>query len=328
MTTETVSPQTDEDAPPPKRRLTLAKREQRLAWLFVAPAAIIVISLTIFPVVWNVGLSFQSVRLIDLQSFSFFDFNAGLGNYERVTGVRDFWETVRTTIVYTVGGTVLSIGMGLWAALVVQKAFIGRSLVRGLMLFPYVAPVIAATFVWKLMLSTQFGIVNEWIRNAGGTQIDFLGSRDFTLSILGFELTLPLALTTVILCEAWRYFPFAFLFILARLQAIPPELEEAALVDGATLSQRFRYVTLPQLSAVLSVLFLLRFIWTFNKFDDIYLLTEGAVGTKVITVGIVDWLRGRGDIGSAAALSIILASILILLLLIYFKWFYTEDVEE
>jgi multiple sugar transport system permease protein len=310
------------------RRLTLAQREQRLAWYFVAPAAVIVLSLVVFPVLWNAALSLQRVRLIELQNFSFFDFDAGLGNYSRVTGVRDFWETFRVTIMYTVFGTLLSLGLGVWAALVVKKAFIGRSVVRGFMLFPYVAPVIAVTFVWRLMLSTQFGIVNEWIRSGGGTQIDFLGSRDFTLSVFGWHLTLPLALSMVILFEAWRYFPFAFLFILARLQAMPDELDEAARVDGATLSQRFRYITLPQLRGVLSVLFLLRFIWTFNKFDDIFLLTGGAAGTKVVTVGIIEWLRARGDIGSAAALSIILAAVLILLLLVYFKWFYTEEVEE
>jgi len=129
----------------------------------------------------------------------------------------------------------------------------------------------------------------------------------------------------VILFEGWRYFPFAFLFILARLQAIPAELDEAAMVDGATLSQRFWYVTLPQLRGVFSVLFLLRFIWTFNKFDDIFLLTGGAAGTQVITVKIIEWLRGRGDIGAAAALGLVLAAILMVLLFVYFRWFYEED---
>ena len=327
MTAQTETPPPTE-IPRKRKVLSLAQREQRLAWWFVAPGAIIVLSLVIFPVLWNAALSLQRIRLIELQNFDYFDFNAGFSNYSRVTGVRDFWETIRVTIIYTLGGTFLSLALGVWAALVVKKAFIGRSIVRGFMLFPYVAPVIAATFVWRLMLSTQFGIVNEWIRSAGREQVDFLGSRDFALSLFGWEITLPLALSTVIVFEAWRYFPFAFLFILARLQALPDDLEEPAMVDGATLSQRFRYITMPQLSGVLSVLFLLRFIWTFNKFDDIFLLTGGAAGTKVVTVGIVDWLRARGDIGSAAALSIILAFVLILLLLVYFRWFYTEEVEE
>ncbi|MFQ5554117.1 MAG: carbohydrate ABC transporter permease [Acidimicrobiia bacterium] len=313
---------------PVQRGLTLRQREQRLAWVLVLPAVLAVAGLVIFPVLWNITLSVQRIRLIDLQSVDFLDIDPTIANFSRVTGVRSFWEVIRTTVIYTVGGTVLSIVLGLWAALVVKKVFIGRSVVRGLMLFPYVAPVIAVTFVWRLMLNPTFGIVNEWVDGAGLTRIDFLGRRDIVLDLFAFHLTLPLALTMVILFEAWRYFPFAFLFILARVQALPSELEEAATVDGATLTQRFRYITLPQLSGVLSVLFLLRFIWTFNKFDDIFLLTGGAAGTEVITLSIVDWLLGRGDIGSAAALSIILAGFLFVLLFVYYRFFFTEEVAE
>ncbi len=294
----------------------------------VLPAVLVVASLVVLPVIWNAVLSTRRVRLIELRDFSFLDFEFSSRNYSRVTGVRGFWETIRTTFYYAIGGTVLSVGMGLWAAMVVKKAFIGRSMVRGLMLFPYIAPVIAVTFVWRMMLDPSFGILNRWIVDAGGNRVNFLGSRDHEISLFGFHQTIPLALTTVILFEAWRYFPFAYLFLLARLQAIPAELEEAALIDGATLSQYFRYITMPQMKGVLSTLFLLRFIWTFNKFDDIFLLTGGAAGTKVITVSIIDWLRGRGDAGSAAALSIILAGILGLAVAIYFKWFYSEDQAE
>ncbi|MCP4306851.1 MAG: sugar ABC transporter permease [bacterium] len=308
-----------------KKIPTLAQREARLGWLLVTPAVIIVLILVVFPVVWNIMLSFQRVLVRDLQTVNFLSLDLSLGNYKRVVGVRDFWETLRTTLAYAFFGTILSIAMGMWAALVVKKAFIGRSAVRGLMLFPYIAPVIAVTFLWRIMLNPQFGIVNEWLDAAGVERIDFLGRRSFELGIFGWTLTLPVALTSVIIFEGWRYFPFAFLFLLARLQAMPAELEEAAMVDGATISQRFRYVTMPQMRGVLSVLFLLRFIWTFNKFDDVYLLTGGSAGTEVITVKIVDWLRGRSDIGSAAALSIILAVVLLVLLAIYFKWFYEEE---
>jgi multiple sugar transport system permease protein len=320
-----VATETRTPSPKTRKLVTLKQREARLAWLLVTPAVIIVLLLVVFPVLWNMLLSLQRVRLRDLQTINFLSLDLSLGNFERVTGVRDFWATLRTTVAYAFFGTVLSLAMGLWAALVVKKAFIGRSLVRGLMLFPYVAPVIAVTFLWRVMLSPQFGIINEWIDGAGLQRIDFLGRRSFELGIFGWNLTLPVALTMVILFEAWRYFPFAFLFILARLQAIPSDLEEAAMVDGATISQRFRHVTLPQMRGVISVLFVLRFIWTFNKFDDIYLLTGGSAGTDVITVKIVDWVRDRADIGSAAALSIVLAGVLIVLLAIYFKWFYEEE---
>lgn len=309
-----------------KKPATLASREARLGITLVLPAIVIVLLLVIFPLLWNVSLSFRSIRLIDLSTVNFFDFSeASLDNFRKVIGVRDFWPTVWTTLLYAFLGTAGSILVALWAALVVKKAFLGRSLVRGLMLVPYVVPVVAAALVWRLMFHPTFGVVNEWIVGAGGTRTDFLNSRSTEIGILGFDLTVPLALTMVILFEIWRYFPFAFLFLLARLQAIPAVYDEAAQVDGATPIQRFRYITLPQLTGVISILFVLRFIFTFNKFDDIYLLNGGAAGTQVVTIKIVEWLRGRADIGAAAALAIVLALILLVLLAVYFKWFHRVE---
>ena len=305
--------------------MSLQRREARLAWVLVAPAIIIVLGLVVIPVLWNVAMSFQRIRLIELQTFNFLDTDVSLENFRRVTGISRFWEVVRTTVGYTFFGTILSITMGRSAQSGQDRRSLGRSVVRGLMLFPYVAPVIAVTFVWKIMLNPSFGITNHWMDILGIQPIDFLGRRDFDLSILGWNLNAPVALAVVVAFEAWRYFPFAYLFLLARLQALPTELDEAAKVDGATLSQRFFFVTLPQMRGVLSVLFLLRFIWTFNKFDDVKLLTGGAAGTEVITVSIVDWVQGRSDIGSAAALGVILALILVVLLFIYFKWFFEEE---
>ena len=108
---------------------------------------------------------------------------------------------------------------------------------------------------------------------------------------------MPTALLTVIAFEAWRYFPFAFLFLVARMQAIPGELDEAARVDGATVWQRFRYVVCPQLLPIIALLAVLRFIFTFNKFDDIYLLTGGGAGTEVVSVRVYDFLTARRDVG-------------------------------
>ena len=125
----------------------------------------------------------------------------------------------------------------------------------------------------------------------------------------------------MILFEAWRSFPFAFLFLTARMQAIPETLEEAATVDGATPTQRFRYIVLPQLLPTIAVLTVLRFIWTFNNFDDIYLLTGGGAGTQVVAVRVYDYLINRGDIGAAAAQALVLAAILAVLVGIYLKLF-------
>jgi multiple sugar transport system permease protein len=209
------------------------------------------------------------------------------------------------------------------AALAVRHPFRGRTIVRGLMLLPYVAPVVAVTFTWRIMLDPNLGIVNAIGTHTLGwsTPIPFLTQRTADVNLFGIHFGFPVALATVLVFQAWRYFPFAFLFILARLQAVQPDLEEAASVDGATPSQRFRYVILPQLSSVIALLAVLRLIWTFNEFDDIYLLTGGAAGTEVVSVRTYNLLIGRGDIGGSAAVSLVLAGLLAVLLFVYFRYF-------
>jgi multiple sugar transport system permease protein len=309
-----------------RRKSGLQKRESRLGVTLMLPTVLVLLVLFFFPLLWNFALSLQPARLINIREVSLIGFTPSLKNFQLVLNDNEFVPVLTTTFVYTIGGSVFSILLGLWAALTLQSTFRGRSIVRGLVLFPYVVPVIAAAFVWQVMLNPNFGIVNVWLERLGFDAVDFLGTRSYDVSVFGlFTLTIPLALFTVIAFEAWRYFPFAFLFILAALQSQSGEINEAAEVDGATLSQRFRYITLPSLAPVISVLFLLRFIWTFNKFDDIFLLTGGGAGTKVITVKIIDWLIGRGNVGAAAALGIILAAILSVVVLIYYKFFYVEE---
>ena len=152
--------------------------------------------------------------------------------------------------------------------------------------------------------------------NYGGKIFVHIQNETDTLLRIRF----PLALTSVILFEGWRYFPFAFLFILARLQSIPDDLYQAASVDGASPFQRFFHITFPQLATVLSTLFLFRFIWTINKFDDIFLLTRGQAGTKVMTIKVYDYAFGAFDIGAGSAVAMVLFGVLSVFLLIYFRW--------
>jgi multiple sugar transport system permease protein len=302
---------------------TLSQREARFAYALLLPTILIVLLIVIAPVVWNVWLSFKPVRLRDLaggELWSLSDFT--LQNFERVIGARNFWPVLGVTIAYTLGGTTLSILLGLGAALIARHEFRGRGLFRGVLLVPYIAPIVAMAFLWEAIFNAQYGIWNEFAADAlGWPRIDYLTTRN--IEVWGSEW--PLALLMVIFFQAWRYFPFAFLFILARLQALPDDLYEAAAVDGAVPSQRFWYVTLPQLWPVLTTLFLLRFIWTFNKFEDIYLLNGGVAGTEVITVSIFDLLFGQANVGRAAALAVILAVFLIVFLILYFRYVVRDE---
>ena len=245
-----------------------------------------------------------------------------LSNFERVVASPDFWPTLRVTIWYTIFGTLGSLLLGLFAAQLLDAPFAGKGLLRGLFLFPYVAPVIAAAFAWAFLLDPLSGNLNAVLQGYGiiDEAINFLGRRTTDLSLFGLTFQLPLALTMVILFEAWRYFPFAFLFILARFQAIPKEMYEAADVDGASPLQRFWFITLPQLVGILSTLFLLRFIWTFNKFDDIFLLTGGAAGTKTLTVQVYDQAFALADLGAGAAVAVLLFLILASFMAVYFRY--------
>jgi len=226
---------------------------------------------------------------------------------------RDFYPMIVRTLFYTLASSFMAILFGLAAALLVRDAFPGRNVFRGFLLFPYIAPVISVAFVWQVLLR-QNGLVNELV----DSNTSFLSTNDTFLGI-------SIPLIVVILFQTWRYFPFAFLFLLARIQAIPEDMYEAAKVDGATPSQRLFFITLPQLRAVFGTLFLLRFIWTFNKFDDVFLLTGPISQTKVIPVGIFEALFSEANVGEASAIAVIMAAILAVILLIYFKFFLVEE---
>ncbi|SDY43811.1 multiple sugar transport system permease protein [Geodermatophilus africanus] len=295
-------------------RGTLRAREARTGWALISPTVVLVLVLVVLPILWTVVLAFQDLRLIRLRTAGLFG-DYTFDNFADVFGSPGFWSSLVTTLMYAGGGTAASIGLGLVAALALRRGFRGRTLVRASLLLPYVAPVVAATFVWGVMLNPQFGVVNELGTGLLGWDepIAFLSER-------------PSALLTVIVFEMWRSFPFAFLFITARLQAAPATLEEAARVDGATPTQLFRHIVWPQLLPTIAVLALLRFIWTFNNFDDIYLLTGGGAGTDVISVRVFDFLISRGDIGAASAQALVLSAVLLVLVTVYYRFAAKDEV--
>jgi multiple sugar transport system permease protein len=298
------------------RRSTLSARDNRAGLGMVLPTTLIILVIVIIPVAWNLVLAFQQTDFTSIAENGLFN-PLTVSNFVAVFADPAFWSSLWTTIVYSVFSTAGSIAVGLIAALAFRSPFRGRGLARSLMLLPYVAPVVAVTFVWQIMLNSQFGIVNTLGKAWFGWEhpVDFLGKA-------------PYALITVIVFEIWRYFPFAFLFITARLVALPRDVEEAALVDGVTPWQNFRHIVFPQLLPVISLLSVLRLIMTFNKFDDVYLLTGGSAGTEVSAVRVYDTLVGSFDIGGAAANAFVLSAILGVFLFIYVKFFAGKGEDE
>ncbi len=237
-----------------------------------------------------------------------------LKNYAQLFDGGEFWTVLWVTLFYTVFGTIGALLMGLFAALLLNKSFRGQGFIRGLYLFPYVAPVIAVAFTWVTLFDPFSGSANALLLQMGVTTeaINFFGER-------------PLALIMVTVFEIWRYFPLSFLFILARMQSIDSSMYEAADMDGASPFQKFWLLSLPQLLGILSVLFLLRFIWTFNKFDDIFLLTGGNAGTRTLTVNVYEQAFAISNIGAGAAVAVVILVCLLCFSVFFFKFISREE---
>ncbi len=235
-------------------------------------------------------------------------------NFARIFDGREFWTVLWVTMFYTVFGTIGALLFGLFAALLLNKEFRGQGILRGLYLFPYVAPVIAVAFAWIILFDPFSGSANALLVQMGVTDeaINFFGER-------------PLALIMVTVFEIWRYFPLSFLFILARMQSIDTDMYEAADMDGASPFQKFWYLSVPQLLGILSVLFLLRFIWTFNKFDDIFLLTGGNAGTRTLTVNVYEQAFAVSNIGAGAAVAVVIFCCLLAFSFLFFRYISQEE---
>jgi len=302
---------------------SIQARESRLAWWLILPTAFIVFGLVIFPAFFSIWVSFHDVGLHNLNDVFHAEF-VGIDNYRKVFDDFAFkfqgaqsWGAAVTSIVYSFASTILTIMVGLIAAILLNRPFRGRGLSRAIFLFPYVAPIVSIAFVWRWILDPRpSGVLNDILMGLNLIEMPkaYLATRGLTLVL-------------VIMIEAWRYFPFAMLMILARLQAVDVTLYEAAKVDGANAWKQFLNITIPELRYVLGAIFLLRLMWTFNKFDDIFLLTGGGFGTKVLPVLTYEFSFRLFDFGRGSATAMIL-----LLILAIFMAFYVgivmKNVEE
>lgn len=273
--------------------------------LLVLPAAALLGALTAYPVAYGVWISFFSKHsFFPEQSF------VGLGNYLAVLADEEFWRSVRLGLVYSLSTIALQLVLGVGAALLLNEAFAGRGLVRAVAIFPYVVPTVVAVIIWKWLLNSQFGLVNHLL----GVPVSWMG-RDWIM-------------VSLILVSVWQFFPFVLLAVLARLQTIPPQLYEAAKVDGANALRRFVHVTLPQLANVLFVVVLLRSIWMFTKFDTPWLMIQGGgAETYIRTLPVYTYLRTFGyyEAGRGSAMAVLMFLMLAAAAALYFRYWRREE---
>jgi multiple sugar transport system permease protein len=279
--------------------------ESMKGFLFVAPSLVLLVAFAAYPLASSLWLSLQEVQVFsNEQEF------VGLKNYSELLSSNDFWSSLWKGLVFSVATVWLQLLAGIGTALLLNNAFRGRTLVRGLILFPFVVPTIVAILVWKWMLNDLYGIVNLFLMKIGLIHegIAWLGSPD-------------LAMASVIAVNVWMFFPFITIQVLARLQVIPVDLYEAARVDGAGPLQRFWYVVLPELRSTILLVVFIRGLWMFNKFDTIWLLTQGGPVGRTQTLPILAYLKAFQEyqLGAGAA-----ASACIFMLLALFGFWYTR----
>ncbi len=287
------------------------RKSALVGWLLLAPSLVLLGGLVVFPVLYNIWLSlFDKHAFMPVQAF------VGLKHYRYFASDPEFWTSFYYGSVYAGVTMVLQLGVGVPAALLLNEGFRGRNLLRGVVLFPYMIPTIVAVILWKWLLNDSYGLVNHLLMNAGLPRpVAWLGP-DYIM-------------TSLIVTSVWQFFPFVVVTYLARLQTIPPELYEAATVDGASAWRRFLHVTLPQTASVLFVIVLLRSIWMFTKFDTVWLMAgDGGVSRYIRTLPVYAYARSFTYLqaGMGAALAVIMFVMLLAATAVYFRIFRSDEV--
>ena len=296
-----------------KSALVASRKARRIPdryWgiVLIIPAVLMVSSLVLYPVGYAVWLSFHHKHAyLPVETF------VGLANYKNLFVDPQFWESFWLGTLYGFGSVALQIVLGVGAALLLSESFKGRSLVRGIALFPYVVPTIVVVLIWRWTLNDSYGLLNYILETVGliSGPVAWLGPSVILISL--------------ILVSTWTFFPFVLITVLARLQTINPELYDAAAVDGASAWKRFYHVTLPQLRTILFVVIMLRFIFMFTKFDIVWLLGGGTGGTGrfIRTLPVYTYIKtfGQLQVGAGAAMAVIMVLILVAVAVPYFKLF-------
>lgn len=291
-------------AAPPQRRFTLSDRQVGI--LFMLPFILTAALFMVWPVVEAVRMAFYAYNPLRPDDIYW----VGFQNFERIFDDPLFWESFRQALVWTGWSILFQTVLGVALALLLNLTLPGMAIFRGLLLFPYIVPTVVIALNWRWIFNSEIGIVNHALLSAGiiSENIAWLSTPD-------------MAMLSAILLNVWKYTPFVVICVLARLQTIPTELYDAAKVDGAGAWRRFIDITLPMLKEVLVVVIVFRTIWTFNKFEEIYLLTRGGPGTSTFNLAVYAFEEGMANLrlGVAAATGVVMIGLLLVGTIIYVR---------
>jgi multiple sugar transport system permease protein len=288
-----------------------------LGAVLLAPSAIVFLVLLVFPLAYGIYTSFFQIDILDLATGG--GTFVGFENYLWLLGSAEFWHALKTSTIYAGIVVTLQLVLGTGVALLLHQGFRGRAFVRGLVLFPYMMPVVAVILVWLLLYNALFGVINYLLFSIGVIpRIDAIAWLSHPDS----------AFVGVVLVAVWKYFPFVVVIVLARLQVIPQDLYEAARIDGAGAWSRFVDITLKEIRDVLIVVALLRTIFMFNNFEVVFLLTHGGPLKATLTLPILVYetaLEGDRSFGRGSAIAVVMFVILMVAMTVYFRFLRREE---
>ena len=306
MTATRVDPAPTLTEPTPKLGTGNRRVAARRAWVLLLPALIPVLVLSVYPLVRGVYLGFTDSHAgLDVATHF-----TGWENFTRLWHNHLFIDSFRIGLEWAASVTVLQALLGLGLALLLNEDLRLRWLARTLAVIPWAMPPVIIAIMWRLLLDPTVGALDEGIRrlHLGGGGLNLLGS---------FNTALP----TVIVIGVWVGMPQTTVVLLAGLQSVPKELYEAAAVDGAGAWSRFRRITLPQLIPTMAAITSLDFIWNFNSFGLVYVLTAGGPGGKTMLPMLYAYKEafGYGNFGYAAAMADVMVVVIVGLMLFFLR---------
>jgi multiple sugar transport system permease protein len=289
---------------------------KKLGYKMLIPATLLISFISVYPLFRGIFLGFMNYNL---QKPDKVHFN-GIDNFIKIfTNDSEFWGILSYTFIYTIFVVVISYVLGLLFAMLLNRDIKFRGIFRALILIPWIIPPAVAATCWQWLLSDQFGLINGLLMrfHLVGNPVLFLADQSLTR-------------VTVIVTSAWKSFPFMMITLLSGLQTIPENLYEAAEIDGASFRQRFHNITLPMLTPVTTVCTTLMFIWTFNNFENIYLLTQGGPNKATYVLSIYTYYTAfmRSNIGYASSVAIVLLLVMLILTSIYIAMLNREKREK
>jgi multiple sugar transport system permease protein len=278
-----------------------ARAERRLGWMLCAPAVLVMIAVTAYPVGYAVFLSLERYNLELPQAIKF----VGLSNYGAVLSSPFWWKALVVTLIITAFSVAITLVLGMLLATVLHRTLFSRGLVRTTSLIPYGIVTVAAAYSWQF----------AWTPSQGYLSSAFNNSAPLTSQVQ--------AITVIIIAEIWKTTPFMGLLLLAGLSLVPEDLQKAAMVDGATPWQRFTRITLPLMKPAILVALLFRTLDSFRIFDNIYILTGGNNGTGSVSILGYDNLFNALNLGIGSAISILIFISVAIIAVIFIKGFGT-----